>query len=155
LNYTGDDVEEVFCLNFTIAETYFGDVIHKPLKPDGENTPVTKENKEEFVKLYVDYVLNKSCEASFDAFKKGFLRVMNTQVLQLFHAKVSTIGSCFHIEIRCPCHLKYRNMGSSEFNGRSELPSFTVPVTGNLQITVLISKYPGLIWKGFLHYGID
>ena len=88
MNYTGDDVEEVFCLNFTIAETYFGEVIHKPLKSEGENTPVTRANREEFVKLYVDYMLNKSCEASFEAFKKGFLRVVNNQVLQLFHAKV-------------------------------------------------------------------
>lgn len=91
LNYTGEDVEEVFCLTFTIAETYFGEVVNKPLKPDGENIPVTLANKEEFVKLYVDYVLNKSCEASFDAFKKGFLRVVNNQVLQLFHAKVQIL----------------------------------------------------------------
>ncbi len=90
LNYTGDDVEEVFCLNFTIAETYFGEVINKPLKTDGENIPVTRANREEFVKLYVDYVLNKSCEAPFETFKKGFLRVVNNQVLQLFHAKVGT-----------------------------------------------------------------
>ncbi len=90
MNYTGGDEEEAFCLYFAISETNFGDVIQKPLKPDGENTPVTKANKEEFVKLYVDYVLNKSCEASFEAFKKGFLRVVNNQVLQLFHAKVDS-----------------------------------------------------------------
>jgi hypothetical protein len=89
LNYTEGDEEDVFCLTFTISETHFGDVIQKPLKPDGENIAVTRANKEEFVRLYVDYVLNKSCEASFEAFKKGFLRVVNHQVLQLFHAKVS------------------------------------------------------------------
>jgi hypothetical protein len=78
----------VFSLTFTISETHFGDVIQKLLKPDGEMIAVTRANKEEFVRLYVDYVLNRSCEASFEAFKKGFLRVVNHQVLQLFHAKV-------------------------------------------------------------------
>jgi hypothetical protein len=99
LNYTEGDEEDVFSLTFTISETHFGDVIQKPLKPDGENIAVTRANKEEFVRLYVDYVLNRSCEASFEAFKKGFLRVVNHQVLQLFHAKVSpqtqfTMGFC-------------------------------------------------------------
>ena len=51
---------------------------------DGENVPVTSENKEEYVKLYVDYVLNQSCASQMDAFKDGFLKVVNKQVLQLF-----------------------------------------------------------------------
>merc|ERR1719443_2064999 len=39
----------------------------------------------EYVKLYVDYVLNKSCQSQFDSFKKGFLKVVSGRVLQLFH----------------------------------------------------------------------
>ena len=54
----------------------------------GEKINVTSENKAEYVKLYVDYILNKSCAAQFDAFKAGFLRVVNEQILQLFQAKV-------------------------------------------------------------------
>merc|ERR1719228_1315210 len=85
LDYPDDDTEEVFSLTFTVSESQFGEVIAKPLKSGGENIAVTNENKAEYVKLYIDYVLNKSCDTQFDAFKKGFLKVVSKRVLQLFH----------------------------------------------------------------------
>ena len=85
LDYKGEDVEDVFCLTFSIGQNSFGEVMQVPLKPGGEDTPVTHLNKSEYVKLYVDHVLCKSCEAQFDAFKKGFLKVISGRVLQLFH----------------------------------------------------------------------
>jgi len=60
-------------------------VVQVPLKPGGEDVAVTSRNKSEYVKLYVDYVLSKSCEAQFAAFKNGFLKVVSARVLQLFH----------------------------------------------------------------------
>jgi len=53
---------------------------------------VTNENKAEYVKLYIDYVLNKSCDTQFDAFKKGFLKVVSKRVLQLFHPQELGLG---------------------------------------------------------------
>ena len=85
LDYRADDVEEVFALNFTISQTSFGEVTEVALKPGGEDCPVTSQNKAEYVALYVDYVLSKSCEAQFGAYKKGFLKVVSGRVLQLFH----------------------------------------------------------------------
>ena len=85
LDYSEADTEEVFSLTFTVSESQFGEVIDKPLKSGGENIAVTNENKAEYVKLYIDYVLNKSCDTQFDAFKKGFLKVVSKRVLQLFH----------------------------------------------------------------------
>ena len=85
LDYKEADTEEVFSLTFTISESQFGEVLDKPLKDGGENIAVTSENKAEYVKLYVSYVLNTSCETQFDAFKKGFLKVVSKRVLQLFH----------------------------------------------------------------------
>jgi len=85
LDYTESDVEEVFSLNFTISESQFGEVVDKPLKPGGEDISVNNENKSEYVRLYIEYVLGSSCEAQFDAFKKGFLKVVSGRVLQLFH----------------------------------------------------------------------
>jgi len=87
LDYPDKDVEDVFSLTFSINESFFGEVVTKPLKTDGENVAVTAENKAEYVKLYVDYVLNKSCQAHFNAFKAGFHKVLNKQVLHLFQAK--------------------------------------------------------------------
>ena len=49
---------------------------------------VNSGNKAEYVNLYVNYMLNSSCQEQFNAFKEGFLRVVNKQVLQLFQAKV-------------------------------------------------------------------
>ena len=57
----------------------------------GEEIDVTNENKAEYVQLYVNYVLNSSCKTHFDAFKEGFLKVVNKQVLQLFSAKVKLV----------------------------------------------------------------
>jgi len=85
LDYKDDDIEEVFSLTFTISQSSFGEVVEVPLKPGGEEIAVTSDNKNEYVKLYTEYVLFKSCEAQFDAFKKGFLKVVSGRVLQLFH----------------------------------------------------------------------
>ena len=42
---------------------------------DGKNLLVTNDNRQKFVELYVDNILNKSIEKQFDAFKKGFYQV--------------------------------------------------------------------------------
>lgn len=47
---------------------------------------VTLDNKEEFVRLYIDYVLNKSVEESFKQFRLGFMKVCGGSVLKLFKA---------------------------------------------------------------------
>lgn len=85
LDYNQEDVEDVFCLTFSISQNCFGEENQVPLKPGGENIPVTNKNKSEYVKLYVDYILSKSCEAQFSAFKNGFLKVISGRVLELFH----------------------------------------------------------------------
>lgn len=45
LNYNEPDLEEVFGLHFDITRDVFGEVKVIPLKPNGENIPVTLENK--------------------------------------------------------------------------------------------------------------
>ena len=85
LDYKEKDVEDVFSLTYTISQSSFGEVEEVPLKTGGEDIAVTSDNKNEYVKLYIEYVLFKSCEAQFDAFKKGFLKVVSARVLQLFH----------------------------------------------------------------------
>lgn len=39
-------------------------------------------NSQEFVDLYAEYILNKSVERQFKAFKKGFLMVTNESPLK-------------------------------------------------------------------------
>ena len=88
LAYEGtESVEDIFCLNFAIVEDDFGQVVTKELKPGGENIAVTMENREEYVKLYCDHMLNKSVEPFFKAFHAGFHKVCGGRVLDLFHAR--------------------------------------------------------------------
>ena len=50
-------------------------MVHEGLKVDGQEIPVTKSNREEYVKLYCDYVINKAAESKFNAFRAGFHKV--------------------------------------------------------------------------------
>ncbi len=81
LAYDGDDIEDVFCLRFTVTEERFGERTEVALTRGGEDTPVRADNREEYVRLYCDYYLNKSVKRKFDAFVKGFRKV---QLLQQF-----------------------------------------------------------------------
>lgn len=42
--------------------------------------------REEYVRLYVEYIFDKSIEKHYTAFSKGFLKVCGGRVLKLFHS---------------------------------------------------------------------
>uniref|UniRef100_A0A8C8R4M6 HECT-type E3 ubiquitin transferase n=1 Tax=Pelusios castaneus TaxID=367368 RepID=A0A8C8R4M6_9SAUR len=84
LDYPEDDIEETFCLNFTITVENFGTTEVKELVPKGADIPVVKQNRQDFVDAYVDYIFSKSVAALFDAFHAGFHKVCGGKVLQLF-----------------------------------------------------------------------
>ncbi|XP_065086376.1 probable E3 ubiquitin-protein ligase HERC4 isoform X2 [Ochlerotatus camptorhynchus] len=86
LDYTEPDFEKVFDLTFSTTRDYFGEMQTIELKPGGERIRVTLDNKEEFAKLYIDYVLNKSVDKSFKQFRFGFMKVCGGRVLKLFKA---------------------------------------------------------------------
>jgi hypothetical protein len=54
-----ESVEDTFCLTLSIEMDYFGELRTIPLKPGGEDMPVTEENRHEYVELMTDYLLNK------------------------------------------------------------------------------------------------
>lgn len=84
LDYTEDDLEETFCLNFTITEDNFGATEVVELIPNGTDISVNKSNRQEFVNAYVDYIFNKSVAPQFSAFYAGFHKVCGGKVLELF-----------------------------------------------------------------------
>ncbi|XP_030342932.1 probable E3 ubiquitin-protein ligase HERC4 isoform X2 [Strigops habroptila] len=84
LDYPEDDIEEAFCLNFTITVENFGTTEIKELVPNGADVPVVKQNRQDFVDAYVDYIFNKSVASLFNAFHAGFHKVCGGKVLQLF-----------------------------------------------------------------------
>uniref|UniRef100_A0A915J683 HECT-type E3 ubiquitin transferase n=1 Tax=Romanomermis culicivorax TaxID=13658 RepID=A0A915J683_ROMCU len=78
-----EDFESVFgSCTFTIAQTDpFDSVLTHNLVCDGDKKFVNKENCKEFVNHYADFLLNKSIEAQYSAFKKGFMMVVNDSPL--------------------------------------------------------------------------
>ncbi|XP_055679804.1 probable E3 ubiquitin-protein ligase HERC4 isoform X2 [Lutzomyia longipalpis] len=87
LAYEGDDLEQVFCVTFSITEEVFGERRTVDLKPNGRNIGVTQENKEEFVNLYIDYVFNRSCKTHFEGFDMGFQKVCGGRIMHLFTSR--------------------------------------------------------------------
>eukprot|EP00050_Salpingoeca_kvevrii_P001802 m.179937 g.179937 ORF g.179937 m.179937 type:complete len:110 (-) comp10461_c0_seq19:23-352(-) len=84
LEYEGDDVADVFGFTFEISHSVFGEVVEVELKPGGADIDVTNENRDEFVKLYVNYLLTDSVSQQFEAFHRGFHLVCGGIVLPLF-----------------------------------------------------------------------
>lgn len=85
LDYEEEDEENVFCLNFVVNQEWFGEVKTVELCAEGARKSVTHENKQEYVDLYVDFIMNKSVETQYRSFSEGFLKVCGGRVLELFH----------------------------------------------------------------------
>jgi ubiquitin-protein ligase E3 A len=95
LDYDGD-VSEAFMQPFTVAVVdVFGSPQLHNLKEDGDQILVTNETKQEFVELYADFLLNKSVEKQFAAFRRGFQMVTNESPLGLlFHPEEVELLVC-------------------------------------------------------------
>ncbi|XP_078386063.1 putative E3 ubiquitin-protein ligase HERC4 [Cetorhinus maximus] len=73
LDYEYDDIEDMFCLDFTISKkSADGSRVILELLPDGSKIPVQKHNRKQYVDAYVDYKLNTSVKKEFEAFSQGF-----------------------------------------------------------------------------------
>uniref|UniRef100_A0A8C0BAA4 HECT and RLD domain containing E3 ubiquitin protein ligase 4 n=1 Tax=Buteo japonicus TaxID=224669 RepID=A0A8C0BAA4_9AVES len=87
LDYPEDDIEEAFCLNFTLISSTItvSDGVfekkHQLLIPINFSICVCHSD---FVDAYVDYIFNKSVASLFSAFHAGFHKVCGGKVLQLF-----------------------------------------------------------------------
>jgi ubiquitin-protein ligase E3 A len=85
LDYDGDDIEDIFCLSFVVTWTDgLGKERKVDLKPGGSNIPVTSDNKEEYVRLYVTWLLVDSIYPQWESFERGVMRVMEDASLNLF-----------------------------------------------------------------------
>lgn len=84
LDHQENDMEEVFMQTFKICyKDVFGNTLDHELKPDGDKIFVNQDNKQEFVELYADFLLNQNIEKQFMAFKRGFQMVTDESPLHL------------------------------------------------------------------------
>lgn len=72
----------IFSLHFFYRDV-FGSLSFHELKENGDELYVTQENKKEFADLYADFLLNKSVERQFNAFRRGFQMVTDESPLAL------------------------------------------------------------------------
>ncbi|TPX39895.1 hypothetical protein SeLEV6574_g06933 [Synchytrium endobioticum] len=84
LDYDGNDVETVFSRDFVAEYTAYGASVIVPLVPNGQSVPVTNSNRKKYVELMVDFLLTRSVQRQFDAFKEGFMSVCGGNALSLF-----------------------------------------------------------------------
>ncbi|XP_059470269.1 probable E3 ubiquitin-protein ligase HECTD2 [Neocloeon triangulifer] len=93
LAYEGN-VEEDMCMSFEVSLEEYGSVRTWPLKPNGDKMHVTNENREEFVALYLDWVLNASIYRQFRAFYLGFHSVCASNALILLRPEEVELLVC-------------------------------------------------------------
>jgi len=86
LDFEGD-VETTYCWNFVAPIEAYGTIKDHPLIPNGEGTPVTNANRQEFVNAYIRYLLDTSVARQFEPFKRGFFTVCAGNALSLFRAE--------------------------------------------------------------------
>ncbi|XP_012279942.1 ubiquitin-protein ligase E3A isoform X2 [Orussus abietinus] len=84
MNYIGDDMPDTFMQTFRVGyKDVFGSVLFHELRENGDEMYVTQENKMEFADLYADFLLNRSVERQFRAFRRGFQMVTDESPLAL------------------------------------------------------------------------
>lgn len=87
LEYDGDDVENMFALTFEVTyQGLFDKVQSVELIPNGANVPVTNKNREQFVALYTDYLINRSIAKAFNHFAIGFSLMLKGPFVHRFTA---------------------------------------------------------------------
>jgi len=99
LNYPDDDMEEVFSLNFQVTQDCYGQQVTHDLIENGANIPVTQQNKTEFVRLYVKWLLEDSIKKPFDKFLGGFKQVCDGIFFDLFRVEEVELLICGNPEL--------------------------------------------------------
>ncbi len=83
LEYEGE-VEATFCLDFVVNVEKYGHTEQVLLCPGGDKRPVTNSSRQEYVELYIRYLLDTAVARQYEPFKRGFYTVCGGNALSLF-----------------------------------------------------------------------
>lgn len=112
LDYDGDDVESIFCLNWQVTWVDLCGIQRtRELKRGGSNIPVTSENKEEYTLAYVKWILVDSIAQQYDEFERGFLAVTAPE-----KASPTRSRFCGTLDLLRPHELELLVVGSRELD---------------------------------------
>ena len=93
LQYEGD-IESTFSLYFVTEYEYYGKMKQYDLIPNGSCISVTSENREQYVELYTNFLLEESIASQFNAFSAGFHQVCGGPALGLFRPEELELLVC-------------------------------------------------------------
>ncbi|XP_043222721.1 probable E3 ubiquitin-protein ligase HECTD2 isoform X1 [Amphibalanus amphitrite] len=163
LAYEGN-VEEDLCLNFHVSIEEFGKVITVNLRENGEEVPVTNENRDEYVRLYLDWILNTAIYEQVRAFYLGFHTLGASNALLMFRPEevemvvcgcptinLSELKKVTEYDGYTPNHEVIQNLWATleEFSTEDKkrfllfvTGSDRVPVGGMGEMTFKVSLYP-------------
>jgi len=85
LEYDGDFAN--LCLDFTVSEDVYGQIITRELIKNGANIEVTNVNRRLYIHALADYHLNRRLAIPVNAFMKGLKTIINKRWLSLFTVK--------------------------------------------------------------------
>lgn len=71
-------------LTFSVDEDTLGHTSHRDLKPDGANIPVNEENKDEYIKLVIEWRFVSRVQEQMNAFLDGFNALIPLNLIKLF-----------------------------------------------------------------------
>ncbi|GIM14106.1 hypothetical protein Vretimale_17132, partial [Volvox reticuliferus] len=88
LEYDGPEpMSEVFGLTFSVVVDRFGHFETVPLKPGGDQIPVTEYNRAEYVSLLAAWHMGGNVAFQFEAFAAGFRVMCRGPAMSLFNAQ--------------------------------------------------------------------
>lgn len=82
---------EDLCMTMSISYDHFGAEEIFELVEGGKDIPLTRERRDEFIDLYVDWYFNKSVEDQFKPFKAGFYKVISKDSIRVRILKIFSI----------------------------------------------------------------
>ncbi|KAF8931180.1 hypothetical protein BGZ58_007787 [Dissophora ornata] len=94
LTWTDGDVYDVFMREFEISYEHLEKVTTLPLVPGGEEIPVTSENREDYVRAYMDHYVHEHIRQEFEAFQRGFEKICGGEAIKLLRPEELELLLC-------------------------------------------------------------
>ncbi|XP_052755974.1 E3 ubiquitin-protein ligase Nedd-4 isoform X2 [Galleria mellonella] len=96
-----NDPSELY-LTFSVDEEQFGKTIQRDLKPGGANIPVDEENKDEYIKLVIQWRFVSRVQEQMSSFLEGFGALVPLNLLKIFdeHELELLLCGIQHIDVR-------------------------------------------------------
>lgn len=79
-----NDITDILTEDFSVESDDYGEHKIIDLVPNGRNIPVTEENKQDYVRLVVEYRLQKSVEEQMSNFSVGFHEIIPKELVGIF-----------------------------------------------------------------------